>query len=172
MKRSLKWLARDLESILGKSEETAHVLHWIEAARRTSPVLFAGAGLSMNAEPRGVMPSWNALVEHLNRSRNADSIDPRWDAELYVAEFGRGALDQVLLDKVPDHKVVPGDAHLALAGVAWHSTLTLNYDTLIERSLVERSATNPHSVIEAHQMPYPTDNDVIHLHGALSHLSW
>jgi hypothetical protein len=60
MKRSLKWITRDLESILGKSEEVAHVLHWIEAARRTRPVLFAGAGLSMNAEPQGVMPSWGS----------------------------------------------------------------------------------------------------------------
>lgn len=170
-----------------EEKEARKLLTWARAAKKRRPVLFAGAGLSLNANPREgwreqgeversdrapAAMTWSELSERLRRDlTSADqSQDPLWLAELYRQAHGNDALHSVVAESVPDRLLIPGAAHMTLAKIRWEALLTTNYDSLLERAL-EKAGRIP--------APCSSDSDlvrsrerakteVIHLHGVLT----
>ncbi len=193
--RNDEWLFRELQKIDAPAgglsgSSLASIANWARAARAKSPVALIGAGMSLNAVPtprwieiepgRATAPQavmWKDLSQRfrkaLEHDGEKDEADPLWLAELYEQRFGREALIDVIRDSVPDHLLSPGDAHRALFDVPWHTILTANYDTLIQRAFRELSL--PYQLTES-----VTDNDLvrsrsnsssrelIHIHGIIS----
>lgn len=117
-----------------------------------------GAGFSFNAVPttstRRVFPSWSTLVgrmidELYPLAGSATEARRRVDAQAqsvsgalrlaqeYCVSFGRAALDDLLLDAIPDDVYGPGVLHKALLALPWSDVLTTNYDTLLERGAAQ-----------------------------------
>ncbi|WP_406240124.1 hypothetical protein ACF3NX_14465 (plasmid) [Acetobacter orientalis] len=120
--------------------------------------LLVGAGFSRNAIPKrpsaGIMPGWNdiytTMVEQLYPGDSTSDImgreGPReWllkqigatsaylrVAEEFEAQFGRGALDKLILQYVPDQQFKPGNLHRMLVELPWADIMTTNWDTLID----------------------------------------
>ncbi|WP_380784808.1 SIR2 family protein [Sphingomonas sp. R86521] len=55
-------------------------------------------------------------------------------AEEFEAQFGRPALDQMILHHVPDRQFEPGRLHHMLLQLPWADVMTTNWDTLLERT--------------------------------------
>lgn len=180
MYRSDRWLDAKLKDVLSDTK-VQPLVHWIEAARKQPPVLFVGAGFSLNAKakpssPGRRMKSWSELTEDLKKdlgetSRGDDSL---WIAEKFKRLFTSHVLHSRIEDAVPDAHVEPGPEHLSLRHVDWHSVLTLNYDTLLERALEgvrARSVTSIISQEQAVRITGPTCLPIVHLHGHIDHPS-
>src|ERR1700722_1240894 len=136
------------------------------------------AELSLNAIPRAASPksrmrSWSELTEmfRLDMDDPKDaSDDALWVAERYRRRFGAQALYRKLREAVPDDSVEPGAEHRALRHIAWHTILTLNFDTLIERGLegqIPGKSILP--IVEEEQLAAISRNtlSVVHLHGEI-----
>ncbi len=186
MYRLLEWCRAKLKDskTFGEQSSTEPVMHWIEAARRQTPVLFVGSGFSLNAKPKASAPktskmmTWSELTDLLlvGEERNAPSNDFLWTAEKYRRHFGESALYQKICEAVPDDRVEPGDEHKELTNINWHAVLTLNFDTLLERALFPGGAPGSRSIYRQEQLPSAftdrrTDRraPVIHLHGHIAH---
>jgi len=184
-----EWLMAELvhDSVGLDLQAAEHLAVWAEAARTRSPVLFVGAGMSMNAvadeswkerEPYRLVPpralSWKALAADL-RARlthigEADEADALWIAELYEKAYGRDALLEAIERAVPDRLLKPSRIHSALFLVRWHSILTTNYDTLLQRA--SSRAQSLHECVR--DVDLVTSNsgsggnlELIHLHGRI-----
>jgi HEAT repeat protein len=106
-------------------------------------VLFAGAGLSMQAKARDGsrrrMPSWNELLEGVADRFGLQPAHFRMDrlTLLDAAEIkvGRAELNDAVRQIIADDAFVPGEAHAALKELPWAAICTTNYDTLLDRCL-------------------------------------
>lgn len=142
---------------------------WSQPSRAT---VMVGAGFSKNASNE--FPSWselgdifyqklhgeypaNKVARYTNILKLADSVD---------AVFGRPALDELLMNNIPNLTVNPSVLHKKLLSLPWTDVFTTNYDTLLERaaeSVVERRydvVTNSGELIHA------TSPRIIKLHGS------
>jgi len=52
----------------------------------------------------------------------------------YEAAFGRGALNKLIQELVPDEDYAPDDIHTRLLRLPWRDVFTTNWDTLLERT--------------------------------------
>jgi hypothetical protein len=114
-----------------------------------------GSGFSRNAErlpsAQREFPLWRTLAEELfNRLYpTALSMTPAQEqqrretllsasstrlAQEFATEFGRQALDDLLLTMIPDMAYRPGRLHALLLELPWADVFTTNYDTLLERT--------------------------------------
>jgi hypothetical protein len=106
-------------------------------------VLFAGAGLSMQADPLDgcdrSMPSWDELLTDLAAQFGEDRQDyegrPLGLLDAIADAHGRPDLEVALRTAINDEAFQPSSIHRRLAGLPWSEILTTNYDTLLERSL-------------------------------------
>ncbi len=127
---------------------------WTRSERGRAAVM-VGSGMSRNAEStlpgRNLMPTWRDLIltligrlypdtpenkvrrERLKNQADATSTAMRL-ADEFVAAHGRPALDDLILEMVPDSDVEPGELHRLLLELPWADLLTTNYDTLLERA--------------------------------------
>lgn len=106
--------------------------------------VMVGSGFSLNATPvHGAtrpFPLWRHLVDRLwqelhGRPRTPnDAVDPLRLAEEYALTAGATALDDLLLDLIPDNDYDPGPLHSLLLELRWTDVFTTNYDTLLERA--------------------------------------
>jgi hypothetical protein len=156
--------------------------------------LLVGAGFSRNAVPKGPsageMPGWNdiykIMVEHLYpalpdavameheaigyrewmlRQEGATSAYLRV-AEEYEAQFGRNALDKLILQNVPDHQFAPGHLHRMLVELPWADILTTNWDTLLERA-AETAEERVYDVLRTvEEIPEARAPRIVKLHGS------
>lgn len=177
--RAESWIRTKFKEILdlGHESEVSPLVQWSLAARKQAPVLFVGAGFSRNAQPRKtgvVMQDWNALVRSLAAAlpKHSTGGDALWTAERFRGAFGPQRLFEKVLDAVPDREFEPGKAHDALTSIQWHSILTFNYDTLLERAFERNGKRRVLSVVTERQLVRATTPDtipVIHLHGHIEH---
>ena len=82
-------------------------------------------------------PDWRMLTSVLQTRLGYDpdeTRDPLRVAEEFVASLGRGALDNVIKELVPDDQWLPGALHHKLLALNWVDVLTTNWDTLLERA--------------------------------------
>jgi len=117
---------------------------WKESDSYLGAAIMIGAGFSRAAaytsDGSKKPPLWNhiskILVEKIG-SRDHDHIDALRLAEEFSAYFGRQALRDLLKKEINDEALTPGDMHKSLLKLPWSEVLTTNWDTLLERALLE-----------------------------------
>lgn len=145
-----------------------------------------GAGLSFSANPMpGVtsrFPTWRQLarvmLEQLypeapdgtseqTQRRNALFVgsNPLRVASEYEAAFGRGRLESLIREQVPDADYQPGSLHGLLLELPWGDIFTTNYDTLLERTEVRGRNYQP--VVKVEDLTAASAPRIVKLHGSL-----
>lgn len=145
--------------------------------------VMVGSGFSRNAERFSLstrpFPLWKDLGELFY-----DALNPGWnkhaagstlsvsgeDAVKYASDFenkfGRLALDNLILENIPDSEYSPGNLHELLLSLPWSDVFTTNYDTLLERTL-PRIFDKKYDVIQnVNQIPTKMKPRIIKLHGS------
>lgn len=130
------------------------------------------------------MPSWSALVEKMvsDLYGDADTGDRRHRkaaletaaatssalriAQEYEAEFGRDALDRLILENVPDEAFGPGPLHKLLVELPWADVLTTNWDTLLERAAKNAEDRVYSTVQTVEDIPSAPGPRIVKLHGS------
>jgi hypothetical protein len=87
-------------------------------------------------------------------------------AEEFTAAFGRPALDDLVLQTIPDAEFAPGPLHRLLVDLPWADVLTTNYDTLLERAAAGAVGLR-HSVVRTQEeISAAARPRIIKLHGS------
>ncbi|VXC80641.1 SIR2 family NAD-dependent protein deacylase [Sphingomonas sp. 8AM] len=87
-------------------------------------------------------------------------------AEEFEAQFGRDALDKLILRHVPDRQFVPGKLHQMLVQLPWADIMTTNWDTLLERA-ADRAEERVYDVLRTvEEIPEARAPRIIKLHGS------
>jgi SIR2-like domain len=145
---------------------------WCDREFGRSAVMI-GAGFSRNAEKISPsspdFPLWfeleQKLKERLYPNGNGSSNPLRLASE-YRATFGQQALNDFLLEAVPDNDYIPGKLHKLLLNLPWSDVFTTNYDTLLERtrpSIYDRKYDVIHT---CEDLPRGMKPRIIKLHGS------
>ena len=144
---------------------------WREGTARGAAV-FVGSGFSRNAELSGgdapMPPLWKALSDRMAKDlyRDPDNAptDPLRLAEEYRTNFGQAALDQFVLNNIPDAAWEPSEIHKALLELPWSEVLTTNWDTLLERTRTTRRWEPVRSTAD---LAHGHERRIIKLHGTV-----
>lgn len=145
-----------------------------------------GAGFSRNAIPVSAsareFPLWFQVAKNLCSKLYPPSDKNRLEqalseasgtsgflrlAQEYEIAFGRGSLHNFINNSVPDSDYKPSELHHQLLELPWKEVLTTNWDTLLERTLIEipeRSYNIVRTVDELANTPSPR---IIKLHGTV-----
>jgi hypothetical protein len=87
-------------------------------------------------------------------------------AEEFEAQFGRDALDKLILRHVPDRQFVPGNLHHMLVQLPWADIMTTNWDTLLERA-ADAAEERVYDVLRTvEELPEARSPRIIKLHGS------
>ncbi len=138
-------------------------------------VLFAGAGLSMQAVARdgsGVrMPGWGDLLDRVAARFKLDRADYTIDdldlLDDAVLKEGRPAVDEVVAEIIGDDAYEPGAAHAALRDLPWAAVCTTNFDTLLERSMGCAATATEDDFKAQSALPPAQRGKLFKLHGPL-----
>ncbi|WP_342719876.1 SIR2 family protein (plasmid) [Bacillus paramycoides] len=136
--------------------------------------IMVGAGFSLNAEKLSYNSDsfllWNQLGEKMkgelhpyDSSYNQDVLKL---ASEYEEVFGRQALDQLILNSLPDENYVPGNLHKMLLSLPWADVYTTNYDTLLERTTKYIYDRNYSLVLNTSDIPNRMKPRIVKLHGS------
>ncbi|MDM5040964.1 SIR2 family protein [Bacillus sp. OR-18] len=136
--------------------------------------IMVGAGFSLNAEKLSYNSDsfllWNQLGEKMkselhpyNSSYNQDVLKL---ASEYEEVFGRQALDQLIINSLPDDNYVPGSLHKMLLSLPWADIYTTNYDTLLERTTKYIYDRNYSLVLNTSDVPNRMKPRIVKLHGS------
>ena len=134
-----------------------------------------GAGFSKNAEMDDTtrMKDWFELAddfyEILYGEKPSDQ-DVRYKNVLRLASQveaskGRGALESLLQNSLPDERVYPGRLHIDLMKLPWSDVFTTNYDTLLEKAFIEADRYY-HKVTNKETLLYAPHPRLVKLHGS------
>jgi hypothetical protein len=146
--------------------------------------VMVGAGLSLNAEPvpgeRRKFPLWrDTAASMFDKLYPGDATDVRRMerrlqaiaglggitlASEYEAAFGRQAFDQLLLASIPDDRYAPCELHRLLLELPWADVFTTNYDTLLERTIINERYYQ--LILTAEDLPGSAHPRIIKLHGS------
>ncbi|AUX44385.1 uncharacterized protein SOCE26_058490 [Sorangium cellulosum] len=136
--------------------------------------VLVGAGMSRNAGKLSPavpdFPSWAEIAARLGKAVDPGSSerDALRLGQMVEDTCGRGRLDDLLLDLIPDDKYTPGPLHRRLLQLPWADVFTTNHDTLLERAR-GRVPERKYEVVEA-----PADLTraerprIVKLHGSLT----
>lgn len=164
--------------------DLAFFLHLREALWRKRAAVMIGSGFSLNAIQRaGAMPmvTWSGFAGRLANAVYAESPKLRDEAAsdametsgmlrlgaTYECAFGRTALDNLIVDLVPDNDYEPGDIHRSLMSLPWMDVLTTNYDTLLERASLSTPEATFETVVTDADIARATRPRIVKLHGSL-----
>ena len=161
---------------------------WRQGAHGNAAVM-VGAGMSLNARPRGAasgrFPSWSELtrtvVDHLYPSHGGTDSEHRNQAlkqvhatsgflrltQEYETAFGREALERLIANAVPDLRFEPGDLHKRLLTLPWSDVFTTNWDTLLERAATHVIDRHYDVVRTTAEIPGSARPRIVKLHGTL-----
>lgn len=140
--------------------DQVYINHIRDALWRRSPIgqaaVMVGAGFSRNARPAtvagGSLPTWSELTHRiLNALYPKADAGQAWRrlsaeremgatsgflrlAEEYATAFGRLALEELIMELVPDRHFLPSELYNDLLALPWSDVLTTNWDTLLERA--------------------------------------
>lgn len=146
---------------------------WREDGKSRVSVM-VGAGFSLNAKKIesnfSGMALWNDLKNKLvkNLSHHPD-IEYRGILEigqLYVEEYSRSGLDEVLKESIPDDNYEPDKLHYALLNLPWTDIYTTNYDTLLERAKKSVYERNYQVIYDINDIPSSVQPRIVKLHGS------
>lgn len=172
------------KEIVAGFRDLAYFLHLRECLWRKRAAVMIGSGFSLNAIQRpGAMPmvTWNGFASQLARAVYADSPTRRDEAAsgalepsgmlrlgaTFESAFGRTALDNLIVDLVPDNDYEPGDIHCNLVSLPWMDVLTTNYDTLLERASLSAPEAGYEIVVTDADIARATRPRIVKLHGSL-----
>lgn len=138
--------------------------------------VLVGAGFSKNAEMDAsvCMKDWYSLgLDFYNRLygdvKDSINIDPIRLASQIDASFGRNELDEMILNSIPDDRVYPGELHKSLLKLQWKDVFTTNYDTLLERAIID-AERHYEVVTNKETLLYKTSPRIIKLHGSFKNV--
>lgn len=138
--------------------------------------VMVGAGFSMNSDPipgnTKKFPSWAGLAKSMARQLGSEEeansgAFPKSFLRLaseYEAAFGRNDLNRLISAAIPDKEYVPSDLHLKLLELPWTDVFTTNYDTLLERTPVQKRAY--HIVSKPVDLSRDRGPRIVKLHGS------
>jgi hypothetical protein len=151
-----------------KTAEKALVEHLI----RREVVVFAGAGVSTEAQPP--LPDWKGLIDtllpHLPSLPPKDTPDSLDVAQWFVNEHGRRTLEERLVAGFSNEATKPSPLQDALAALPVNVYFTTNYDQLIEKALARQGRFADTIVDDRHVglINDLTTTTVVKLHGCVS----
>lgn len=106
-----------------------------------------GAGFSKNAEMDDAthMKDWFELADDFYETlygEKPNDKNVRYKSVLRLASQveaskGRGVLETLIQNSLPDERVYPGRLHIELMKLPWSDVFTTNYDTLLEKAFIE-----------------------------------
>lgn len=136
--------------------------------------IMVGAGFSRNAakieESFEGMAVWNdlksILLGDLINHSNINNKSVLEIGELYVEEYGRSALDEVLKKSIPDENYEPSKLYDKLLNLPWADIYTTNYDTLLERAKSNIYERNYQVIYDVSDIPTSIQPRIIKLHGS------
>lgn len=161
---------------------------WRRGAHGNAAVM-VGAGMSLNAQPRGAgsgrFPTWfdlaRTVVDHLYPSYGGDNSEHRKQAlrqanatsgflrlaQEYETAFGREALERLIADAVPDLSFEAGVLHHRLLELPWSDVFTTNWDTFLERAAMRVVDRHYDVVRTPADIPASARPRIVKLHGTL-----
>ncbi len=107
------------------------------------------------------MKSWSEQYGRRPRPSGALRI-----ADEYQAWKGRGKLDALLREAIPDEKFQPGPLHNLLFKLPWADILTTNFDTLLERAAADEIDRRYTVVRSQRDIPGSLKPRIVKLHGS------
>lgn len=138
--------------------------------------VLVGAGFSKNAEMdmSVSMKDWYSLgkdfYHKLYRNESCSSeINPIRLASMVEAALGRNELDEMIISSLPDDRVYPGELHKLLLKLNWKDVFTTNYDTLLERAIID-AERHYEVVTNKETLLYKTSPRIIKLHGSFKNV--
>jgi len=159
---------------------------WTDRALSRASVM-VGAGMSRNAEPahagRTTMTTWSELIsvmidrlypagtsverrrKELSDQAGATSTALRL-AEEFSAAFGRSALDDLIVQSIPDAEFLPSSLHTLLLELPWSDVLTTNYDTLLERAAASALGQRYSVIRSPEEIATASRPRIVKLHGS------
>lgn len=136
---------------------------------------FVGAGFSKNAEIDDTtqMKDWFELADDFYEMLYGGKPSPqdiKYKSVLRLASQvesskGRGALESLLQNSLPDERVYPGRLHIDLMKLPWSDVFTTNYDTLLEKAFIEADRYY-HKVTNKETLLYAPHPRLVKLHGS------
>ena len=148
---------------------------------RRGACVMVGAGLSKNQGPphsgAAPPPTWSELAQSLSERLSVPSaagplVDPKASshtcpalAQQFEAHFTRGALDNFLLNRIPDNRK-PHAIHSNLLRLPWADVFTTNWDTLLERASNTLRDAVYHPVYTSSDLSASDTPRIVKLHGS------
>ncbi|MDL2419470.1 hypothetical protein ACTIGL_28695 (plasmid) [Bacillus shihchuchen] len=74
------------------------------------------------------------LIKDLIHHPDIEDKDVLEVSQIFVEEYGRTSLDEILKEAIPDDNYEPDKIHHDLLKLPWSDVYTTNYDTLLERA--------------------------------------
>ncbi|MEB4884459.1 MULTISPECIES: SIR2 family NAD-dependent protein deacylase [Priestia] len=142
--------------------------------KKSGVSLMVGAGFSLNAKKiegsfEG-MAVWNdlknRLVQDLTHHFDIEYKDVLEIGQIYVKEYGRASLDEILKEAIPDENYEPDQLHYNLLQLPWSDVYTTNYDTLLERAKKLIYERNYEVIYDISDIPSSIQPRIIKLHGS------
>ncbi|MFC1692153.1 SIR2 family protein [Candidatus Latescibacterota bacterium] len=138
-----------------------------------------GTGFSRNAgrisSSTPPFPLWSELAKNIYSSlnpleqNNKKQIHPVEAIKLaneYEVYYSRQALDDLLLQSIPDKNYFPSWLHTLLLSLPWSDVFTTNYDTLLERTQPSVHDRKYDLVLTASDIPGRMKPRIAKLHGS------
>jgi len=134
-----------------------------------------GSGFSRNADK--LLPSfpnfplWGDLAKQLQENLYPEetekgSSDPLKLASEFEIVFGRTALNDFLVQAIPDQQHNPSELHEKLLRLPWSDVFTTNYDTLLERATYQVPERKYDIVYHYSDIPQCMQPRIVKLHGS------
>ena len=124
-------------------DDTAHMKDWFELADDFYETLYGEKPVDKNVRYRSVL-------------RLASQVE---------ASKGRGELESLIQNSLPDERVYPGRLHIELMKLPWSDVFTTNYDTLLEKAFIEADRYY-YKVTNKETLLYTPHPRLIKLHGS------
>ena len=134
-----------------------------------------GAGFSKNAEMDDAthMKDWFELADDFYETlygEKPEDKNVRYRSVLRLASQveaskGRGELESLIQNTLPDERVYPGRLHIELMKLPWSDVFTTNYDTLLEKAFIEADRYY-YKVTNKETLLYTLHPRLIKLHGS------
>lgn len=173
--------------------DQVYINHIRDALWRRSPIgqaaVMVGAGFSRNARPAtvagGSLPTWSELTHRiLNALYPEADAGQAWRrlsaeremgatsgflrlAEEYATAFGRLALEELIMELVPDRRFLPSELHNDLLALPWSDVLTTNWDTLLERAAEDVPERRYDVVTTMTEIAGSVKPRIVKLHGSM-----
>ncbi|GAB1773216.1 SIR2 family NAD-dependent protein deacylase [Priestia megaterium] len=142
--------------------------------KKSGVSLMVGAGFSLNAKKiegsfEG-MAVWNdlknRLIQDLTHHFDIEYKDVLEIGQIYVKEYGRASLDEILKEAIPDENYEPDQLHYNLLQLPWSDVYTTNYDTLLERAKKLIYERNYEVIYDISDIPSSIQPRIVKLHGS------